>query len=81
MTLTLSAPAAAPVAPASTSTDVDWTESFDVMPPVWMGRYRGVFIGMVEHREPEGYTAITHRGRNLGNFESLEDAQRSFYKV
>ncbi|TBN57676.1 hypothetical protein EYE40_09910 [Glaciihabitans arcticus] len=66
---------------APTTTDVEWTETDAVKSAVWIGRYRGVFIGMVEHREPEGFTATTHRGRGLGNFPTLEDAQHSFYKV
>jgi len=73
----------APTMTASTTTapDVEWTETDVVQPSVWIGRYRGTYIGLVEHREPEGFTATTHRGRGLGNFASLEDAQRSFYKV
>jgi len=60
-------------------TDLEWTLTDVVQPEVWMGRYRGVYIGMVEHREPDGFTATTHRGRSLGSFETLEDAQHSFY--
>jgi len=64
---------------AQAPADLEWTLTDVVQPEVWMGRYRGVYIGMVEHREPEGFVATTHRGRNLGSFESLEDAQGSFY--
>ena len=64
----------------STRDDVEWTLSEDVQPPVWIGRYREHFLGMIELREPEGYTAITHRGRGLGNFATLEEAQRAFYR-
>ena len=60
--------------------EVQWIESHDVLPPVWVGRYRDVYLGMIEHRDPEGYTAITHRGRGLGNFATLEEAQRAFYR-
>jgi len=59
--------------------DLEWTLTDVVQPEVWMGRYRGVYIGMVEHREPDGFSATTHRGRNLGTFATLEDAQVAFY--
>ena len=75
---------AAPIADAehATSTsDLIWLETDVVHPPVWIGRYRGVTIGIIEHREPEGYTSTTHRGRGLGNFETLEDAQNAFYRT
>jgi len=79
---TASAPASiASPAPSTTSTgDVVWTKSYDVQPPVWVGRYKDVYLGMIEHREPEGFAAITHRGRGLGNFATIEEAQRSFYR-
>ena len=64
----------------STRDDVSWVLSNDVQPPVWIGRYRELYLGMIELREPEGYIAITHRGRGLGNFATLEEAQRAFYR-
>lgn len=72
-------------APITTATEMSatngliWLETDVVHPPVWIGRYRGVTIGIIEHREPEGYTATSHRGRGLGNFSTLEDAQNAFY--
>lgn len=78
MSITLERPQAS--LPDDKSDTVEWTLSEAVRPPVWVGYYKGVYLGMIEHRDPEGYTATTHRGRNLGSFEGLEDAQRSFYR-
>jgi len=75
---------AAPLSPpelTTTTSNLVWVETDVVNPPVWIGRYRGVTIGIIEHREPEGYTSTTHRGRGLGNFETLEDAQNAFYRT
>ena len=69
------------VAPSTeTRDDIVWTETSVVHPPVWTGRYKDVYLGMIEHRSPEGYTATTHRGRSLGNFATIEEAQRAFYR-
>ena len=62
------------------SPDLVWEHTDVVEPAVWIGRYKGVFIGMVEEREPEGFVSMTRLGRNLGRFDDLEDAQAAFLK-
>jgi len=64
---------------ATSTGDLFWQETDVVQPSVWIGRYRGVMLGIIEHRDPEGFTATTHRGRGLGNFETLEEAQAAFH--
>ena len=78
MTDTISAPRMAPE--AATSTDgLVWLLAEEVQPPVWIGRYRGVSIGIIEHSAIHGFTATTQRGRGLGSFGTLEEAQSAFY--
>ena len=73
-------------APTSTSAStahrqqLEWIITHDVSPAVWIGRYQGTFVGMIEERAVEGYTATTRLGRGLGNFETLEAAQEAFYR-
>jgi len=67
-------------APVEHRLQLEWTITHDVSPAVWIGRYEGLFVGMVEERVPEGFTATTRLGRGLGNFETLEDAQEAFYR-
>jgi len=59
---------------------VEWMFTDVVQPPAWIGRYRKVYVGMIEERDTEGFVSITHRGRNLGRFDTLEDAQKAFIK-
>ena len=65
---------------AKSTPTVDWQHTDVVLPPVWIGRHEGIFIGMIEEREPEGFTAFSRLGRNLGRFDSLEHAQEAFLK-
>lgn len=65
---------------AATSPLVEWVQTDVVSPPVWIGRHESVFIGMIEEREPEGFTAFSRLGRNLGRFDTLEHAQESFLR-
>lgn len=64
----------------ATNRDLEWEYTDIVDPHVWIGRYQGVFVGMIEERDPEGFVAITRLGRNLGNFRTLDDAQHAFYR-
>ena len=68
-------PATAPASP-----DLEWEHTDVVEPAVWIGRYKGVFVGMIEEREPEGFVSMTRLGRNLGRFDDLEDAKAAFLK-
>jgi hypothetical protein len=67
-------------APRTAGPSVDWQQTDVVLPPVWIGRHEGIFVGMIEQREPEGFTAFSRLGRNLGRFDSLEHAQEAFLK-
>ena len=55
-----------------------WETVSDVEPAVWVGRVRGIFVGMVEARWQEGFTATSRLGRKLGTFGTLADAQDAF---
>ena len=55
-----------------------WESVQGVEPAAWVGRVRGIFVGMVEARWQEGYTATTRLGRKLGTFGTLEDAEQAF---
>jgi hypothetical protein len=55
-----------------------WEHVGGVEPAVWVGRVRGIFVGMVEARWQEGFTATTRLGRKIGTFGTLEDARESF---
>ncbi|CAN5345320.1 hypothetical protein BH11ACT2_BH11ACT2_02490 [soil metagenome] len=70
--------AAAPPEPNDRPNGLAWENVEGVEPAVWVGRVRGIFVGMVEARWQEGFTATTRLGRKLGTFGTLEDAQRSF---
>ncbi|MGV8884825.1 MAG: hypothetical protein ACOH1T_04455 [Microbacteriaceae bacterium] len=72
--------ATAHVSAASDSPTVVWQHTDVVLPPVWIGRHEGTFIGMIEEREPEGFTAFSRLGRNLGRYDTLEHAQQAFIK-
>ena len=67
-------------AAAAASPDLEWEHTDVVAPAVWIGRYKGVFVGMIEEREPEGFVSMTRLGRNLGRFDGLEDAKAAFLK-
>ena len=64
----------------TTTPDLEWVHTDVVEPAVWIGRYKGVFVGMIEEREPEGFVSMTRLGRNLGRFDSLDAAQAAFLK-
>jgi hypothetical protein len=55
-----------------------WEHVAGVEPTVWVGRVRGIFVGMVEARWQEGFTATTRLGRKLGTFGNLDDAEQAF---
>ncbi|CAN5331105.1 hypothetical protein BH11ACT2_BH11ACT2_18800 [soil metagenome] len=55
-----------------------WESVEGVEPAAWVGRVRGIFVGMVEARWQEGYTATTRLGRKLGTFGTLGDAEEAF---
>jgi len=57
---------------------LEWESVEGVQPAAWVGRVRGIFVGMVEARWQEGYTATTRLGRKLGTFGTLADAQDAF---
>lgn len=59
---------------------LEWIFTDVVEPAVWVGRFQGQFIGMVEDRGTEGFVALTRLGRNLGRFDSLPQAQGAFLK-
>jgi len=71
-----------PTATLESATSIDglvWLLAEEVQPPVWIGRYRGASIGIIEHSEINGFTATSQRGRGLGSFDTLEEAQSAFY--
>jgi len=61
-----------------TPTGLEWESVEGVQPAAWVGRVRGIFVGMVEARWQEGFTATTRLGRKLGTFGTLVDAQDAF---
>lgn len=63
---------------AEQATGLVWEHVPGVEPAVWVGRVRGIFVGMVEARWQEGFTSTTRLGRKLGTFGSLDSAQESF---
>jgi hypothetical protein len=65
---------------ADLSADLEWVHTDVVEPAVWIGRYKGAFVGMIEEREPEGFVSMTRLGRNLGRYDSLDDAKAAFLK-
>lgn len=71
------------VEPPTTTTPIDlveWVHTDVVEPAVWIGRYKGAYIGMVEERATEGFVAMTRLGRNLGRFDALDDAKGAFLR-
>ena len=60
------------------ATTLEWESVEGVQPAAWVGRVRGIFVGMVEARWQEGFTATTRLGRKLGTFGTLADAQDAF---
>ncbi|MDM4764059.1 hypothetical protein QT381_13670 [Galbitalea sp. SE-J8] len=62
----------------STSITLQWEPVEGVEPAAWVGRVRGSFVGMIEARWQEGFTATTRLGRKLGTFGTLEDAESAF---
>ena len=61
-----------------TQTGLVWESVQGVEPAAWVGRVRGIFVGMVEARWQEGFTATTRLGRKLGTFGTLDAAQEAF---
>jgi len=59
-------------------TGLVWESVEGVEPAAWVGRVRGIFVGMVEARWQEGFTATTRLGRKLGTFGTLDDAEEAF---
>jgi hypothetical protein len=57
---------------------VEWVHTDVVEPAVWIGRFKGTFLGMVEEREPEGFVSMTRLGRSLGRFDTLDEAKAAF---
>jgi hypothetical protein len=55
-----------------------WEHVDGVEPAVWVGRVRGIFVGMIEARWQEGFTATSRLGRKLGTFGTLDDAEEAF---
>ncbi|MGV8884958.1 MAG: hypothetical protein ACOH1T_05140 [Microbacteriaceae bacterium] len=86
MSLTISAPRATAPSIETLNTIVDGAPRLDwelvdcVHPQVWIGRVRGIFVGMVESRGADGFAVTTRLGRGLGTFSSLEVAQDAFIK-
>ena len=78
----------APMPVASTTTrtttneapHLDWETVDAVQQQVWIGRVRGIFVGMVESRGEDGFAVTTRLGRRLGLFTTLEEAQDAFIK-
>jgi len=68
----------APTQRAEGASTLEWESVEGVQPAAWVGRVRGIFVGMVEARWQEGYTATTRLGRKLGTFGTLADAQDAF---
>ena len=62
----------------SASSTLEWEPVEGVQPAAWVGRVRGIFVGMVEARWQEGFTATSRLGRKLGTFGTLADAQDAF---
>ena len=81
MTVVLDRPAPAQAEPPTITSPIDlveWVHTDVVEPAVWIGRFKGAYLGMVEERDPEGFVSITRLGRSLGRFDSLDDAKAAF---
>jgi len=65
-------------ASAQAASTLEWEPVEGVQPAAWVGRVRGIFVGMVEARWQEGFTATSRLGRKLGTFGTLADAQDAF---
>ena len=81
MTVVLDRPAPAQVEPTTITSPIDlveWVHTDVVEPAVWIGRFKGAYLGMVEERDPEGFVSITRLGRSLGRFDTLDDAKAAF---
>jgi len=81
MTLTLERPASVATEPPAITSPIDlveWVHTDVVEPAVWIGRFKGAYLGMVEERHPEGFVAMTRLGRSLGRFDTLDDAKAAF---
>jgi len=68
----------ATIAQDEATTGLVWESVPGVEPAAWVGRVRGIFVGMVEARWQEGYTSTTRLGRKLGTFGTLDSAQDAF---
>ena len=81
MTLVVERPLAAPTEPPTITSPIDlveWVHTDVVEPAVWIGRFKGAYLGMVEERDPEGFVSITRLGRSLGRFDTLAEAKAAF---
>lgn len=67
-----------PIAADEQSAGLVWERVEGVEPAIWTGRVRGIFVGMVEARWQEGFTATSRLGRKLGSYGTLEDAELAF---
>jgi len=56
-------------------TKTDTTVWQPVQAGLWVGRRAGEFAGMIEQKWGEGYVVTTRLGKNLGRFDSMEEAQ------
>ena len=73
--------AAAPAISQGSNSDVlDWSYTDVVAPAVWIGRYNGAYVGMIEERTGEGFVSMTRLGRSLGRFDDLDAAKAAFLK-
>jgi len=66
------------VEPATFVDVLDWVHTDVVEPAVWIGRYKGAYVGMIEERTTEGFISLTRLGRNLGRYDTLDDAKAAF---
>ena len=44
---------------------------------IWVGRRKGVCIGVVEEQWGRGFVATTYRGVRIGEFPTLAEARRA----
>lgn len=79
-TTTATQPAASTTETTTHAPSLDWEIVDAVQQQVWIGRVRGIFVGMVESRGADGFAVTTRLGRGLGLFPTLEAAQDAFIK-
>ena len=79
-TTTATQPVASTPSTTTHAPSLDWELVDAVQQQVWIGRVRGIFVGMVESRGADGFAVTTRLGRGLGLFPTLEAAQDAFIK-